>query len=96
MLEGQAGQDFLTGGGADRFVFRGKWDFDTVIDFSGNDRIDLRNDGLTFSELTFELTDADSDGSTDDLLIKFTQGDLGEIALLDTSRAEVTQSDFLF
>jgi len=97
-IDGGTGQDFLTGGGGtDRFVFRGQWDFDTVIDFqNGLDRLDLRTNGIVFSDLNFEMVDADSDGNTDDVLIKISGGAFGEIALLDTDMSVLGASDFIF
>lgn len=96
-IDGGAGQDFLTGGdGADRFRFVGNWDFDSVLDFQdGVDRIDLSGQGITFANLDFEMVDADSDGNTDDLLIKVDIGAFGEIALIDTDISSIGANDFV-
>ena len=97
ILDGGIGQDALTGGdGADRFRFVGNWDFDTVLDYQdGVDKIDLSGQGISFLDLTFEMTDADSDGNTDDALIKLINGGFGEIALIDTNIAVLGISDFI-
>jgi len=42
------------------------------------------------------MTDADSDGNTDDLLIKTDVGSAGEIALLNTNMAVIDAGDFFF
>jgi Ca2+-binding RTX toxin-like protein len=98
ILDGGEGQDMLTGdAGADRFVFNGKWGFDIVADFEdGIDLLDLRGTGESFATLSFELSDLDSDGSTDDVLVKTSNGDLGEIAILNTQLAQITATDFIF
>lgn len=96
-IDGGIGQDFLTGGaGADKFRFVSNFDFDTVMDFQdGIDKLDLSGQGISFAQLEFEMVDADSDGNTDDALIKIDGGGFGEIALLNTDIAVLSAADFL-
>ncbi len=96
-IEGGSGQDFLTGdAGNDVFRFVSNWDFDVVRDFQdGFDKLNLSGQGISFADLRFEMTDADSDGSTDDLLIKIDTGSFGEIALLNTDIALMGVTDFI-
>jgi hypothetical protein len=68
-----------------------------VADFEDNiDKLDLRGTGENFASLFFELSDLDSDGATDDVLVKTSNGDLGEIAILNTQLAQITATDFIF
>jgi Ca2+-binding RTX toxin-like protein len=96
-IDGGTGQDFLTGNaGRDTFRFVDQWDFDTVMDFqNGQDKLDLSGQGISYADLNFEMTDADSDGNTDDLLIKIDNGAFGEIALLNTNMSAMDVSDFV-
>jgi len=95
VLSGGAGSDSLFGGsGADVFQFRGAWGADKVADFQhGIDKLDLRNDGLTFAHIAVTAADADHDGHVDDVMI---HAGTQSITLLNVKAALIGASDFLF
>jgi Ca2+-binding RTX toxin-like protein len=94
-LSGSSGNDILTGGtSADTFRFSGKWGKDKITDFkNASDHIDLRGNGLSFSELSISKVNADSDGRADDVVIK---ADSQSITLLNVKLSLIGASDFLF
>lgn len=94
-LIGGSGKDYLRGGaGEDSFRFIGKWGKDKVADFhSGIDRLDLRGNDLSFSDLSIAKTNGDKDGVADDVIIKV---DGQSITLLNTKVAMISATDFLF
>jgi Ca2+-binding RTX toxin-like protein len=104
-LHGDKGDDTLTGGaGIDRFIFSGDWAVDVVTDFeNGVDKLDFDGGSINgvlfvkFSDLLFEMTDADSDGDTDDLLIKTNNTNIskGEISLLNFDISMIDPTDFV-
>ena len=95
VLSGGAGSDSLFGGsGADVFQFRGAWGADKVADFQhGTDKLDLRNDGLTFAHIAVTAADGDHDGHIDDVMI---HAGTQSIVLLNVKAALIGASDFLF
>ena len=93
-IDGGNGNDRLQGDqGSDRFIFRGDFGRDRIVDFGiGNDRIDLRQiDSITsFRDLTRNhLTE-----SGDNLIINAGGGNT--ILLLGVARSEIEADDFLF
>jgi Ca2+-binding RTX toxin-like protein len=94
-LSGSSGNDILTGGtNTDTFRFSGTWGKDKITDFkNASDHIDLRGNGLSFSELSIRKFNADSDGKADDVLIK---ADGQSITLLNVKLSLIGASDFLF
>jgi len=95
MLDGGAGNDLLSGGAdADVFRFAGKWGSDKIVDFQdGVDRIDLRGNSLNLGALSIAQINADSDGRTDDVLIR---ANGQSITLLNMQKAMMGAADFLF
>jgi Ca2+-binding RTX toxin-like protein len=94
-LSGDRDQDFLRGGdGADLFVLRGgdflasRQDADILLDFNtSEDRIGLE-DGITFSQLTFESVNLSTDGSSPSSATAIRDGNgsyLGIVAGVDPS-----------
>ncbi len=90
ILDGGAGDDTLTGGaGADTFRYPLiGFGADTIIDFTdGTDRIDFRNTGLSFADLTLSV-------SGKDLIIDAGSGNT--ITLTRQAGVTLDQADFLF
>ena len=89
ILEGQGGNDTLTGGAdADAFVFNLGDNSDTIADFEdGVDMIDLSATGLSFADLVITTV---ASGST---IVDYGSGD--QIELLSTA-GQIDQSDFVF
>jgi serralysin len=90
-LAGWKGNDLLSGGGGkDLFIFKRGWDHDTIADFSGHDRIDVRNFKFDkFTELMSRATDDHGD-------VRFSFGG-GDVLVLDgVHKAELHSNDFLF
>ncbi|MBC6442775.1 MAG: calcium-binding protein [Rhodobacteraceae bacterium] len=87
-LEGGAGADELAGGaGADTFVFRAGHGLDVVKDFSGGeDMLELRASGVTFSDLIIA-------GYEDDTLVVWNEG---VIRLEGVQGDALTEDSFAF
>ncbi|WP_159998891.1 calcium-binding protein [Roseomonas sp. 18066] len=95
LLVGGAGNDRLEGGsGADTFRMSLQAGTDVVVDFEdGIDRFDLTGVVRSFAALFIDSIDADGDGEVDDVLV-----DMGSrnVYVLDTARAAIGASDFIF
>jgi Ca2+-binding RTX toxin-like protein len=93
VLDGGAGNDILSGStDADVFRFRGNWGSDRITDFRDGDRLDLRSNGLDFSDLSIRQADVDKDGHVDDVLIRANGHRIG---LLNVKLATIDVKDFL-
>lgn len=93
VLSGGEGNDHLTGGkGGDRFLFKTGWGVDTITDFSGNDRLDLRGLDSVVNWKDLVNNHMYQDGS--DVVIDGWNGD--EIILEGVKMAELNAGDFLF
>ncbi len=92
-LDGGAGNDILSGGtDRDVFRFRDNWGSDRIADFRDGDRIDLRSNGLDFSDLSIRQGDVDKDGRSDDVTIRAHGHTIG---LLNVKLATIDAGDFV-
>ncbi len=91
VLNGGAGDDILAGGsgGRDWFVFQGDWGADQITDFEdGVDLLDMRGNGLTFSDLSISQSGSHA-------LVSAGAG-FGTVLVQNMAVGSLTQSDFLF
>lgn len=96
-LEGAAGDDTLMGqGGNDRFIFKGNFGDDTIVDFATKgtkEKIDLKKiaEISSFNDLTQNHLSENADG---DAVISDDDGNT--ITLIDIAMADLSANDFLF
>lgn len=96
-LEGAGGDDTLMGqGGNDRFIFKGNFGDDTIVDFTTKGRkekIDLKKiaEISSFNDLTQNHLSENADG---DAVISDDDGNT--ITLIDIAMADLSANDFLF
>jgi Ca2+-binding RTX toxin-like protein len=92
-IDGGIGADHLSGGAdSDRFIFRGNFGNDIVLDFEdGSDKLDLRGSNLTSSDLVI----TQQSGYVEVIVRDDNQHAVGTISLIGLAVGQVTLGDFI-